>query len=423
MQKPITLAVCGAGNRGNAYAHFSELHPDRLKIVAAAEPSPARRAAFAKQYGLQDGQVFSDWRELAAQPRLADAVVVSMQDSMHCEPAVALAERGYALLLEKPMSPRLAECRQIVAAARKADIPFAVCHVLRYTPYTRRLKALLDSGVIGEIVSIQHLEPVGFWHQAHSFVRGNWRNTAESSPMLLAKSCHDVDWLSYIAGARCRQVSSFGSLTHFRPEHKPAGATDRCLDCAVERECAYSAVKIYLERFRGGTTGWPVSVITNDVSEAGITQALREGPYGRCVYACDNDVVDHQVVNFEFVDGKTATFTMTAFTNMAGRRTSIFGTQGELYCDSDSIQWTDFRTGSEHHETIDLENGMVNHGGGDYGLMDAFTRALASGDLTQVLSGPAETLESHTIVFAAEQSRLSGQTVQMDEFNAQAVDD
>ena len=235
--------------------------------------------------------------------------------------------------------------------------------------------------------------------------------------MLLAKSCHDIDWLRYIMGEKCLSLSSFGSLKHFRKEEKPpeAGTATRCLDCAYERQCPYSAKKIYLEAVQQGYTGWPIKVITFDVTEAGVLKALQEGPYGRCVYECDNDVVDNQVVNMAFAGGKTAAFTMTAFTPMGHRRTTIFGTRGEIYGDGRSIRVTDFLTGAV--ETIDTEAGdssiMGGHGGGDYGLMQAFIKAVANNDASGLLSGPDETLESHLMVFAAEQARREHRVVDL----------
>ncbi len=401
----VTLAVVGAGSRGTAYArHATE--SGRARVVAVADPLDSRRDRFpgAEQY--------ADWRELAALPRRADAVIISTQDRDHVEPAVRFAELGYDILLEKPMAVSEDDCRAIVAASERSGAVFAVCHVLRYTPYTRALKTLLDSGRIGEIVSIQHLEPVGWWHQAHSFVRGNWRRTDQSTFMLLAKSCHDLDWLVHLTGKRVTRVSSFGGLAHFRPENRPDGAADRCLDCAVEDTCPYSAKRIYLPL--AGQDTWPVSVLTDDVSEQGLLEALRTGPYGRCVYACDNDVVDHQVVNLEFEGGTTASFTMTAFTPSLHRQTRIFGTRGSIDGDGDRLTVTDFVTGGS--EVVDTRpsgdaTARGGHGGGDEGLVEAFLDAVASRDHTSVLSSPAESLHSHLIAWAAERSRLEGETV------------
>jgi predicted dehydrogenase len=256
---------------------------------------------------------------------------------------------------------------------------------------------------------VQHVEAVGDWHQAHSYVRGNWRREDESSPMLLSKSCHDLDWLRYVMGEPIHRVSSFGRLSCFNAEHAPEGAAERCLDCPVEPECPYSAVKIYLTRARAGDFGWPVCVLAAESSAEAIRQALREGPYGRCVYRCDNDVVDHQVVDLEFGGGKTGTFMMTAFA-AGGRRTRLFGSHGEIHGDWRYIRLTRFLDDST--ETIDTQAASETirggHGGGDGGLMDSFLAACYENDPSRILSGPAETLETHLAVFAAERARRRG---------------
>ncbi len=411
MSKPVTIIIAGCGGRGSGYSQFALEHPDRMKVVGVAEPIDTRRERMVGQHKLDPKNVFADWRQMAQRERFADGVIVATQDAMHADPAVAFAQLGYHMLLEKPMAPTEADCRRIVQAVTKAGILFAVCHVLRYTSYTRRLKAMVDSGLIGEVVSLQHLEPVGYWHQAHSFVRGNWRNEKESSCMLLAKSCHDLDWIRHIMAAPCRKVSSFGSLKHFRKECQPAGAAARCLDCGIERQCPYSAPKIYLDRVRAGYLGWPVDVLTEDTTIAGVTEALRTGPYGRCVYACDNDVVDNQIVNMLFDGGRTAAFTMTAFNASGHRKTRLFGTKGEIYSEGARIEHFDFLT--DKTEVLDADAAsdatiLGGHGGGDYGLMTAFIAALAANDKSKILSGPAETLESHLMVFAAERARLNG---------------
>lgn len=405
----VTLAVVGAGARGTGYASWALANPDRARVVAVAEPRDVRRERLAEAH--RPGHVHRDWRDLAAAGRVADAVVIATQDAMHLEPALAFADLGYHILLEKPIAPTEAECRRIVAAIEQAGVLFAVGHVLRYTRYTQAVKSLVDAGRLGEIVSVQHLEPVGFWHYAHSFVRGNWRNQAQSTFMLLAKSCHDLDWLRYVVGRPIRRVASFGGLTHFTPERRPAGAADRCLDCGVEPECAYSAKRLYFDRLRSGRHGWPLHVVVDEPTEAALTTALRDGPYGRCVYACDNDVVDHQVVALEFEGGQTGTFTMTGFTEGGlYRQTRIFGSQGELVGDGHTIRLHDFRT--RDTEVIDARaDSDDGHGGGDAALMDAFVRAVATGEARHILSGPAEALHSHLAVFAAERARRGGTVI------------
>lgn len=415
--KPVSAVILGAGNRGMGYASFAQAHPHRLRIVGVAEPRRYHRDFIAQTHGLTPQQATHDWRDLAARPRFADAVIIATQDAMHVEPAVAFARQGYAILLEKPMAPDLAGCEAIVQAVKENGNLFAVCHVMRYTAYTQAVKQIVDSGVLGEIVSIQHLEPVGFWHQAHSFVRGNWRNQAQSTFMLLAKSCHDLDWIYYILGKPCRSISSFGSLRHFRRSEKPPQAGDaiRCLDCAHEPACPYSAPRIYLTRLAAGITGWPVNVLAPDATVDSVTQALRTGPYGRCVYECDNNVVDNQVVNMQFDGGETAVFTMTAFSEAAHRQTRLFGAHGMLTGDGVAIQHFDFL--SEQTQVIAApapDTGILSgHGGGDYALIDRFVAAVAQNDPSLILSGADESLESHRLVFAAEQARLENRVVNL----------
>ncbi len=402
--KPVQIIVIGAGDRGSTYASYASARPDLAQVVGVAEPREEHRRQMAEGHNIPEGNVTADWHELADRPKFADAVFVTTPDSLHMEPAIAFADLGYAILLEKPMAPNEEDCIRISEAIAANNVLCAVCHVMRYTPYTQALKSLLDSGAIGEIVNIQQLEPVGFWHQAHSFVRGNWRNESESSFMLLAKSCHDIDWLRYLMGKRCLSVSSFGSLKHFRKEEKPATAGDRCLDCDYEPDCPYSAQKIYLNPVKQGESGWPYTILTPDVSEENVKRALREGPYGRCVYECDNDVVDHQVVVMQFEGGVTASFTMTAFTKGGDRITRIFGTRGEIYGDGTKLEHYDFLTDVTTVHEIDIED-PSGHGGGDERTVESFVAAVANNDPGLILSDHEETLESHLIVFAAERAR------------------
>ncbi len=413
--KPVELIIAGCGGRGSGYAAFARKCPDRAKVVGVADPREYYRKTLASGHSVPEGNVFTTWEDMAARDKFADAILICTQDAMHRAPALAFAAKGYDILLEKPMAPDEQSCRDIVAAVRKADVIFGVCHVLRYTAYTKALKKLVDSGVIGDVVCIQHFEPVGWWHQAHSYVRGNWRNEQEAAPMLLAKSCHDLDWIRHIMGRKITTISSFGSLRHFRKEEKPQGAADRCLDCGIEANCPYSAKRIYIEsRIMKNHTGWPVDVLTTDTTIEGVTRALRSGPYGRCVYACDNDVVDNQVVSMEFEGGRTASFVMTAFSH-GSRTTVVHGTRGQIKGDSSKIVHFDFLTGAEKTIDTDAPDGSIlgGHGGGDGGLMDAFVSAVAERDPSKILSGPDETLETHLAVFAAERSRKQGLVVKI----------
>ncbi|MFA5203576.1 MAG: Gfo/Idh/MocA family oxidoreductase [Lentisphaeria bacterium] len=421
MDHPLKIVMIGAGNRGATYAKRLLDHPDKPEIVAVADPREAHRLALGTRCRIPENRRYRDWRDIAALPeRIADAVVIATPDNAHTAPAIAFANRGYHLLLEKPMAPTLAECENIVAAVKRNHVLLGVCHVLRYTPYFQKIKAVIDSGAIGDIVTVQHLESVVYWHQAHSYVRGNWRNEAESSPMLLAKSCHDIDILSFLIGRNCLQVGSFGSLKHFNAQSRPAGGAGRCLDCKIEAQCPYSAVKIYWrDRAAKRRFGWPVDIITPDLTEHGVFEALRNGPYGRCVYACDNDVVDHQVVMLRFADGVTADFTMTAFTSLEGKRaTTICGTHGQIIGDGTLIHVHRYLDDScdtidiQHSATVDINDG---HGGGDGGIVNSFLQALRSGNPDALISGPDTTLESHRIVFAAEQARRENRLVNLSE--------
>ena len=406
--KPITAVVLGAGSRGSIYAGYAKAHPDALQIVAVAEPRADRRTMLAQELNIPN--CFESWQEVLAQPRMADCVFVCTMDDDHIGPALRAMELGYHVLLEKPMSNTEAQCRQIVDTANRTGRTLAVCHVLRYTPFYMTLKDLIDQGRIGEVTTINQIENVGYWHQAHSFVRGNWRNTAETSPMILQKSCHDMDIILWLMGRTCKRVQSFGSLRHFTPEHAPAGAPERCLDgCPHADTCPYYAPRLYMDMNR---TGWPVDVITTDLSENGRRRALEEGPYGRCVYHCDNDVVDRQVVNLEFEGGAVATFTMTGFTADFSRQLKIFGTRGQISADMGTGEIVLHRFGEEK-EVVPVDDGPMRsgHGGGDHGIMHDFLQILRQGGESRTSAGIS--LQSHLICFAAEKSRKENVVVEL----------
>jgi predicted dehydrogenase len=416
--KKVTLALIGAGQRGmDCYGQYALRYPYEVQFVAVAEPQIKRREAFRDAHHLSDERCFADWRDLLAQPRLADAILICTLDKMHFEPVMAALQMGYHILVEKPLSSNLDECLQMGHAAEKANKVFLVSHVLRYTNFFAALKQILEEGAIGRLLSIQHNENVAFWHYAHSYVRGNWRNSVESSPMILAKSCHDMDILLWLAGADCTYISSFGSLTYFTSENAPNGAPDRCLDgCPAAYSCPYYAPKIYLT----GQPGWPASVISDDLSTEALLKALQEGPYGRCVYHSDNNVVDHQVVTIEFANGVTAAFTMCAFTNDVSRTIKLMGTKGEIRGVIDrnrsEIEIFDFFTQAHKVISLQSEGGPQGHGGGDFGLMKHFIQLVQNGGLEPGLTSVATSVQSHLMAFAAEKSRLEKKIVNLQEF-------
>lgn len=415
----VTLIVVGAGERGRRYAELAMQQGAR--VTAIADPNPVRLARLAEIAGVPAERCCRDWSDLAAMGRLATGAVVATPDHLHRDPAVALLGQGYHVLLEKPMAPDAAAARAIVAAADVSGSQLVVAHVLRYQPITRTVESLLGHDGIGEVISVQHLEPIGDWHFTHSYVRGNWRNEAGSGPLLLTKACHDIDWLSHIVGSRATRVSSFGSRFEFRPERAPDGAGERCLDCAIETDCPFSAKRQYLGALdRADPWTWPVSVVTDIQTRDALEAALWSGPYGRCVYRCDNDVLDHQVVNLEYESGVVAGFTLSAFTPMAGRKTRIGGSRGHLEVGDGRVELYRFLDRSV--ETI-VPSGSEGtgpgsdsgHAGGDEGLVRAFVGALADGDWSRVPTDGHASLRSHLVVWAAEEARVSGQVVHLAE--------
>ena len=406
---PKTVAIIGAGGRGQMFSELISQNAHLGCVTAVAEPRDSYRNAIGDRWGIPEERRFRSWAALCGQPRMADAAVVATMDRLHAGPAVACLNAGYDLLLEKPMAPTLDECRAIEAAQRRSGRIVAVCHSMRYHKGFRKLRDLVADGAIGRVVTVDQLEQVAYWHQAHSFVRGNWGNEGRSAPMLLAKSCHDIDYLSFVIGKPCRRVSSFGSLTYFTRSNAPKGSTERCTDgCPAEPTCPYSAIRQYVH---GNRTTWPADVVSFDHSAAAHLEAIRTGPYGRCVYKVDNDVVDHQVVCMEFEDDVTATFTMTAFTQGGGRKVRIHGTTGELAYDESEIVLRTF--GDNNVTRIALGSEIGGHGGGDNRVVLEWLLALHSRNDSRIVANAQQSLESHTIVFAAERSRRERRMVEM----------
>jgi predicted dehydrogenase len=408
----IKVAVLGAGQRGEMFADLLAEQPHLAKVVAVAEPREAYRKEFAEKHRLSPDNVYEDWQAFVENPPECDAVVIATMDQDHVDPAVACLKLGKHLLLEKPMAVTLEDCQAIEEAQRGSGAYVAVCHSLRYQKGFARLKEIVASGRIGKVVSIDQLEQVGFWHQAHSFVRGNWGNEERATFMLLAKSCHDLDYVAHLAGKECLRVSSFGSLSHFTEENAPEGATERCTDgCPVEATCPFSALRAYVHT--ESLENWPAAVVSPVHTKAAHLDAIRTGPYGRCVYRCDNDVVDHQVVAMEFEGEITATFTMTAFTQNGGRKVRVHGTAGEVSFDEGNLIVRMFATGDT--ETIDLAPEPGGHGGGDARVIREWLAALHADNPELIRTSAQESLRTHKIVFAAERSRREKRQVELSE--------
>jgi predicted dehydrogenase len=414
--KPIELVLLGAGSRGMfAYGAYAQANPHRVRFVAVAEPDGGRRQRFATEHRIPVERAFASWEEALAAPQLAEGLLNATMDQAHVPSTLAALARGYHVLLEKPMAVTPEDCLRLVQAAEHAGRILQICHVLRYTRFWGLLHEIVTSGRLGRIISVEHRENVAFWHMAHSFVRGNWSSALRSAPMILAKCCHDMDILHWNLQAPVRRLSSFGRLSHFRPENAPTGAPTRCTDgCPAQDDCPYYAPRQYLR----DDTGWPTNVISLDLTMESRLQALRSGPYGRCVYHCDNDVVDHQVINFELENDVTVAFTMHGHSHDNVRTMRYDGTRATLRASeaADELILYDHLTLNEER----LRPGPVvgGHGGGDTGVMNAFLAALRSPGSVPLTSARAS-LESHLMAFAAEHARLEGTLLEMSAYRAE----
>lgn len=411
--KPITVAIAGCGSRGlDTYAACQARFPQKMKVVAAADIRPEKLEQIKAVCGLTDEQCYASAEEMFKAGKIADVMFICTQDRQHYAHAMAALELGYHLLLEKPFSVTIEDCKTIERTASERGLHVIVCHVLRYTVFYQKLRELVKVGKVGEIVSIQASEQVGFWHQAHSFVRGNWGVMEKSAPMLLAKCCHDMDMLLWMTGKRCKSVSSFGSLRHFKPEFAPEGAAQRCTDgCPAADTCPYNAERFYMGKIREGNTGWPVNILTTQHDEAGVMKALREGPYGRCVYTCGADVVDHQVVNLFLEDDVTVSFSMCGFSKYNQRFIRIMGTHGEIVGvpEENIIRVLPFVGEEEVIDVRKLTSDFSGHMGGDARMLEEYMDLLMGVSVgSESLTSVQSSLESHLVALAGEMSRQRG---------------
>lgn len=418
MEKKLTAILIGAGLRGKDYTDIMLEFPDKYQIIAVAEPIESRRNYIKEKHHIPDDMCFSSYEPLLALGKIADFAIVSTMDQQHFDPAMKAISLKYDLLLEKPVSNNPQDCLKIAMHAKKMGVKVLVCHVLRYSDVFLTIKKMLLKGVIGDVVSINHEECVGNVHQSHSFVRGNWGNSSRSSCMLLQKSCHDMDILQWLVNKKCKKVQSFGCLSYFRKENAPEGAPEYCIEGCPNETCPYNAVKLYLD---DKENDWFRSAATrqSNPSDEMVKEALSKTQYGKCVFKCDNDVVDHQTVNLLFEDDVTAVFTMNAF-NKGGRFIHIMGTRGELHAAIDGetpISVYDFETCSTKEYDVIAADGMdAGHGGGDHGIVVSLYDYLTDNYDKDFMSDVETSVENHLIVFAAEESRINNTVVDMDEY-------
>ena len=410
LSRPVRIVVIGAGNRAHKYLEYARRNPEQLRLAAIVEVNDLRRRAMADAFGLPDKYCYAHYDDFFAEGLDADMVLISTPENAHFDPAVKAIDAGYHVLLEKPIAQRLDECREIARRARRRGVLVGVCHVLRYHPYFAKIRELVASGRLGHVVSVNHTASVGLDRATHSYVRGIFRRESEANPILLAKCCHDIDFLLWLTGSHCRLLSSFGSLRWFRAENAPEGSAARCLDCRMESECPFSARDLYYVR-RDWVSNFDVP--PGATLDATIMEVLRTGMLGRCVYRCDNDVVDHQLLSMEMDDEVTMSLSMEMFTNDDFRKTHIRLTGGEIDGDERTLRVRRFRGGDA--ETYDFSDiaGQPFHAGADLQLIGDFIRALRDPS-RPFLTTIDDSIESHRICYAAERSRRTGETIRMD---------
>lgn len=428
MNRKVKVALIGAGNRGkNVYAKYLKVFNDRAELVAVADVDSEKVDEVRSEYGIADNMCFSSGEALLEQPKLADVILLCTMDHQHFDLAKSAIEKGYHLLLEKPISPDLDECRELERLALLHKRHVLVCHVLRYAPLYTKLKEILNSNTIGKIVSIQAAENIGYYHFAHSFVRGNWRNSKESNPMIMQKCCHDMDIMLWLTDKHCESVSSYGSLSYFKSENAPSGAAERCYMCRYNATCPFSAEKIYIDSpdtgIAHGIEEWASMFVVKPTPEK-VREELKTNLFGRCVWHCDNDVADHQVVNLLMEDGLTVSFHVCAATNSLGRTMHLCGTEGDIYTNTDTQTITVQRFG-EKPSVIDVNSmclDLSGHGGGDRKLIEDMINIVGGSDgsgLTEI----TRSVESHYMAFAAEKSRINnGQPVKINDLKINAVE-
>ncbi len=417
----FTVAVIGCGSRG-CRVYASQLHkdPEKFEIVSLCDIDQKKLDLFGEMFNVKKENLFLDENEFFKAKR-ADVLVIATQDRDHVRQAIKAIELGYDILLEKPISPLKEELLKLLEVAKNSTSKIMVCHVLRYAPGFVKIKELLNSGIIGKLIRLETIEQVSYWHQAHSFVRGNWQNEQDTSPMIMQKCCHDLDLIQYYVGSKCEKVYSVGDLSYFRKENQPEGASDRCAECKYIKTCPYSAENLYVGRFKKAncSQAWPYNVVDLSVpiTEESLRQAYTNNRYGQCVFACNNNVVDNQMLDMYFENGVKATHFMTAFTKAGGRVMTFHGTLGEISLNdpADEIRVSVFGQDDVIIKVSELceedEDKGMGHGGGDAGIYRAFYKLITG-------EGEAETsieasIESHLIAICAEESRKTGKIVKL----------
>jgi predicted dehydrogenase len=426
--KIVTAIIVGAGHRGLVYGSYATAHPDQLQIVGVADPNPVRRQQAQEMFGFPRENCFESAEALAEKPQLADAIINATMDHQHVQTSIPLLKKGYHLLLEKPICPTAAELAELVQTARETERKVMICHVLRFAPFYRKIREIVAAGTIGELVNIGTIESVSYHHIAVAFVRGKWRQRA-TNPILLAKCCHDLDLICWFnSGVRPKSVSSTGALSIFRRENAPPGSGERCLvDCQIEASCKYSAKKNYIDFTFWDFYAWDsIEHLPNPTREDKLESLRTNNPFGRCVWRCDNDVVDHQSVIIEFENGSVANHQLIGATPKGDRRLHLVGTEGEIFGNMKegifTVRTPQFRNGCTFHDQIynvNLTGDM--HGGGDLRLVGDFVQVLLGGAPSISTTDLFDSVNSHLIAYAADAAMLGKQTVPVPDWRISAT--
>jgi len=406
---PLTVAIIGLGNRGCTYADIIKQDLlDKVELTAVCDYRSAALDLAKNKYGVTE--LFEDAAAFFEVKR-ADALIIASMDADHYAQAMRALDLGYDILLEKPIATTLEECLAVERKARTLGKKVAVCHVLRYTAFYQGIKDIIDNGIIGNIANISQTENVGYWHQAHAFVRGNWRSSIETAPMILSKCSHDLDILNWLVGDDCLSVSSYGSLGFFKESNAPANSAKHCFECAVRAECPYNAIEFYKTNpdfFVVVRSKSPPVVDKSLDEEVEILLSDKTNLYSRCVFRCDNDVVDRQAVNLRYGGDVVAQLTMTAFSAVFNRQIKIHGTHGQIEGDFNSKKYTVtvFGKQTKEYDLTEAGGDFSGHGGGDRLMLIDFLLSLAGAQAGKGLTSISQSVLSHRMAFAAEKSRL-----------------
>lgn len=418
----VKVAILGLGSRGaTTYGDYLITLND-VKISAICDIDKDKLNFYQNKYHVEKKDCFLNSEDFFKAGKLADILIIATMDQDHYSQAMKALDLKYHLLLEKPIALNLKQCLDIENKALKNNLYVVVCHVLRYSLFYKKIKEIVNSKILGNIININTTENVGYWHQAHSFVRGNWNNSNKTSPMILQKCCHDFDILNWIIDKKPLNVSSFGSLSLFKKENAPKDSSNYCYDCKIQNNCPYNAVKYYVDSIKNDKDlGWPYDVVVLNPTKDKVLAAIKNGPYGRCVYKCDNNVVDHQIVNIQYEDNITATHTMCAFSKDCYRDIKIFATRGDLIANTlnNTIIYHTFVDNKEFVIDVSkLTNDLSGHMGGDKLMINELLK-LINKETSQLDSSIEKSVLSHVIAFAAEESRINkGVVINLNEFKS-----